>query len=133
MTKEQKENLKKLLDLKIPKSCKFNMKMFFENINQKIMAFDSKEVNKDSYECGTSACFAGYLPYVTGIKKSKNMLWSEYIEKVTGINGDNFDYDFLFNGGHDNCLEQAKKRLRKFINNGYKVTRSDIIKIKAIK
>ena len=95
------------------------------------MAFDSKEVNKDSYECGTSACFAGYLPYVTGIKKSKNMLWSEYIEQITGINYGTNDYDFLFSELHDNCLEQAKKRLKKFIDNGYKVSKSDARKIKA--
>ena len=124
---------KKIKKLKKKHTKKINKKSVFENNDQGIKDFIPIEVDKNSYECGTRACFAGYLPYVTGIKKSKNMLWSEYIEKVTGINGDNFDYDFLFNGGHDNCLEQAKKRLRKFINNGYKVTRSDIIKIKAIK
>ena len=42
MTKKQKENLKKLLDLKIPKNCKFNMSDYFCNAQGDKATFNYK-------------------------------------------------------------------------------------------
>ena len=119
MTKEQKENLKKLLDLKIPKNCQFAMSDYFYN-GQGYKLNWGFRITKDSYECGTTACFAGYLPYVTGIAKKKKELWPEYIFRVTGIKKCSDKFDYLFGYGWDDDLKEAKIRLKDFINNGYK-------------
>ena len=122
MTKKQKENLKKLLNLKIPKGCKFTMGNYFYN-NQVNEVTYNEEITKDSYECGTSACFAGYLPYVTGIAKKKSELWQEYIFRVTGLDNQRknyLDFEYLFDIEWPNSLKQAKERLKKFIDNDFK-------------
>ena len=113
MTKKQKENLKKLFNLEIPAGCEFNMQTFYDAED------DSKGGTKDSYKCGTCACFAGYLPLVTGIDKKKLEWWDEYIERVTGIQMYSNDFHYLFGTGWDNDLKRAKERLNNFINNGY--------------
>ena len=122
MTKQQKKNLRSLFKIKRSKA-KFCMAYFFCRENR--IPNRRFAATKDMYDCKTSACFAGHLPFTTGIKKEHGEGWYEYIYRLTGLIphkkvNEARGFHFLFSEIWEDDIDNSIKRLRAFIKNGYK-------------
>jgi len=126
MTKEQRDNLKKLAIylLSLPKDyTHFDMGVFYGDDRGFYQdgVLDPADLKPEFYEhCHTIACAVGHGP-AAGIKAKATEVWKEYIKRAFGILTGSDEWYWLFSEGWgrtDNTPHGAGARIQIFLDKG---------------
>jgi len=120
ITKRQFKNIAKLTLFVKNKVVppRFDINVFFKN--EFGVERDLRQMKKEDYICGTSACFLGYGP-LAGFKADDNEFWTSYSKRVFGE--DNRIYEILFDTEHKNSKTAAVKRAAWLLTKGFPIGR----------